>query len=81
MRIDLGNAASARAYGIDVDLRDLQRHAVDHIVHADPRPQIADHRDIGTGAAHIIGDNVLGPDRRHEMSSRGDTRGRAGENC
>ena len=64
--IEPGNAAAARADGMHVECRGLERAAIDHAAVAELRLAVLHEANIGTGAAHVERDDVgMAATRRH----------------
>ena len=62
--IDAGDRAAAGADRVHLDHRHVDRHRIfDLDLVGDGRLGIADQRDIGRGAAHVVGDEVVGSRR------------------
>ena len=57
--VDAGDRAAAGADGADVDHRHVDRHGVFELdLVGDRGRAVADQRDVGRGAAHVVGDEV-----------------------
>ena len=60
-RVDAGDRAAAGADRVHVDHRHVDRHRIfDLDLVGDGRLGVADQRDVGRGAAHVVGDEVVG---------------------
>ena len=58
-----GDAAAARAYGVDVDLRHLHRIGADLAFGRESDLTAAHEADVEAGAAHVHGDDIVEPRR------------------
>ena len=72
-----GDAPPARAHGVDLELRSLERIGADDVARADDGPAIPNEAYVRTGAAHVVSDEVSKTQRFGDRHSAHDAARRA----
>src|SRR6185437_8633315 len=73
--------AAARADGVDIDGRQLDRAAADRARVGAPHGTVLDHADVAGGAAHVEAERVAVAAEAGEEAGADSAPGRAGENA